>query len=101
MKHEIPCRNRLIILGPARTIARLTNNDRWLTSLEARYIEWMEFSPRRHVLDFSTPTLAAENLKNLSRRWRTLVFLLVYEHKRRIGLIKITHGKIEGCRLRY
>ena len=101
MKAEQSCRNWLTIIGPARTVARFAGNDDWAKALQARHIEWLEFSPGHHVCEFTTTGRPMEKLEKFSRSWPTLVFILDYECGRSMGLVKARKGKLEGCEVNY
>jgi hypothetical protein len=98
---EPSCRNRLTIIGPARTVARFAGKGDWEKSLRARHIEWLEFTPGHHVCEFATTGRPLEKLERLSRRWPTLVLLLGYECGRSMGLVKGWNGKLEGGEVSY
>jgi hypothetical protein len=95
------CRNRLTIIGRARTVARFAGKDDWAHALQARHIEWLEFTPGHHVCEFTTTGRPLEKLETLSRSWPTLVFLLAYECGRSMGLVKASKGQLEGCEVSY
>jgi hypothetical protein len=63
----------------------------------------MENLRRRYVFVFETDEQPLETLRNLSRRWPGLVFLLDYEieSKRTKGLLKAHAGRIASCRFDY
>ena len=101
MINKASCHNRLTILGPARTVARMAGNDNWEKALMARYVTWLELSSTRHVCEFTTAGRPLEQLERLSRRWPTLLFLLDYECGRSKGLVKARKGELESCEIHY
>ncbi|MGH7972622.1 MAG: hypothetical protein ACREIC_28245 [Limisphaerales bacterium] len=71
--------------------------------MRARHGEWMENAPGRHVCSFETDEPPLEPLRNLSRRWPGLVFLLDYdsEEQRVKGLAKARAGILDSYRTEY
>ena len=101
MKHKPSCRGRLTLIGPARTVARFARNEDWEKALNARHIDWLEFTPGHHACEFTTSGRPLEKLEKLSRAWRTLIFILQYECGRSLGLVKAHKGRLDGCELSY
>lgn len=95
------CRNRLIIIGSARAIQRLTGNDDWAVKLKGRHITWLEISPKRHVCEFTSRGSPLIKLQKLSQKWSSLIFLLDYQCGRSKGLVKAWKGKMESCEIQY
>ncbi len=69
----------------------------------ARYVELLEIDPTRFVCSFETRMIPAAALARMSRRWRTLTFILDYEiRKTRIkGIMKLKGGMMESCAIHY
>jgi len=101
LKTKQSCRNWLTIIGPPLTVLLFAGNDAWEKTLQARYIEWLEFSPGHHRCEFTTTGRPLEKLEKLSRRWPTLIFVLDHECGRSMGLVKAQKGKLEGCEVSY
>lgn len=99
-KAKQSCQNWLTLIGPARTITRLTNGG-WERALKARHIEWLELSPKHHCCEFTSSGRPLNRLQKLSLRWPTLIFLLEYECGRSMGLVKARRGEMEGCEVHY
>jgi len=95
--------NRFTVVGPAPTLKRF--DARWTNAAipDLRYLEIMECSPGRIVLQFTTPAPALAAVTKLSRAWSSLVFLLDYEEedKRTKGLAKAKAGRIEHYQIGY
>lgn len=96
------CHNRLTVLGSKREVGRFENSA-WAKTLRVRYLEPLEFSPRRYVCQFETNPHDLRRLQVLSRRWPGLVLLLDYEvpRSRTKGLAKAQAGKLEHCEIGY
>jgi hypothetical protein len=96
------CHNRLTVLGPKADVERFQNSA-WEKILRVRYLEPLEFSPRRFVCQFETQPHDLRRLPTLSRRWPGLVLLLDYEvpRERIKGLAKAVAGQLEHCEIGY
>lgn len=96
------CENRLTVLGAKWHVQRFQNSA-WERHLRARYLEALQFSPRRFVVLFETDPHDLKRLQSLSRRWPGLVLLLDFEvTRRRIkGLAKARAGELEHCEIGY
>ena len=96
------CENRLTVLGAKREVQRFQNSA-WERHLRARYLEALQFSPRRFVSLFETDPHDLRRLQSLSRRWPGLVLLLDFEvmHRRIKGLAKAQAGELEHCEIGY
>jgi hypothetical protein len=95
------CHNRLTIIGSARSVARFAGEDGWTKALQAKHVEWLEFTPGHHVCEFTTSSRPLDTLEQFSRRRRTLIFILQYEFGRSLGLVKAHRGRLEGCEVSY
>ena len=95
------CHNRLTIIGRARDLQPFDEKGRWPRKLSARHIEWLEFSPTRHVWQFETKQPPLESLKGLSIHWPKLTFLLEYDCQHRKGLTKARNGRITCHQVSY
>jgi hypothetical protein len=95
--------NRLTVVGPAGDIEQLDREEEWTAESGARYTELLEHSADRHTWQFETDEPTLEFLKTLSRRWRTLTFLLDYdwEYKRLKGLAKAKAGRLRNYSVIY
>ena len=96
------CQNRLTVIGAKREVRRFQNSA-WEKILRVRYLEPLEFSPRRFVCQFETNPHDLRRLQTLSRRWPGLVLLLEFGiAQRRIkGLAKGRAGELEHCEISY
>jgi hypothetical protein len=90
----------LSVIGPKSDVRRFQNSS-WEKILRARYLEPLEFSPRRFVCQFETVASELKRLKTLSARWPGLVLLLDYEVGRIKGLAKARSGRLEHCEIGY
>ena len=99
---NLTCHNRLTVIGPRREVGRFQTSA-WAKILRVRYLEPLEFSPRRFVCQFETNPHELRRLRALSRRWPGLVFLLDYEvpRSRTKGIAKTQAGKLEHCEIGY
>jgi hypothetical protein len=63
----------------------------------------VENSPGRFTCQFESESLSLERLRNVSRRWPRLVFLLDCESEtnRIKGPAKAKAGKLEHCEINY
>ena len=57
-------------------MARFVRKDEWDKALQARHIEWLEFTAGHHVCEFTTNERPLEKLEKLSLIWPTLIFVL-------------------------
>ena len=96
------CHNRLTVLGSKREVGRFQNSA-WEKLLQVRYLEPLEFSPRRFVCQFETNLHELQRFQALSRRWPGLVLLLDFEltQSRTKGIAKAQAGKLEHCEIGY
>jgi hypothetical protein len=94
------CENRLTVLGSKRSVQRFQNSA-WATVLGARYLDPLQFSPRRYVCQFETTGHCRQRLQQLSRRWPGLVLLLDYERRRRKGLAQAKAGALKHYEISY
>lgn len=96
------CQNRLTVIG-AKPVVQRFQNSAWEKSLRVRYLEPLEFSPRRFVCQFETDPHDLRRLQTLSRRWPGLVLLLDFElTQRRIkGVARARAGELEHCEIGY
>jgi hypothetical protein len=96
------CENRLTVIGPKREVLQFQNSA-WEKSLRVRYLEPLEFSPRRFSYQFETDPHDLRRLQALSRRWPCLVLLLDFEQRQRRfkGIAKARAGKLEHCEIGY
>jgi len=94
---------RLTVVGPVPTLKRF--DAKWTNKVipGLQYLELLECSPRRIVLQFTTPALVLAAVTRLSRAWLSVVLLLDYEEedKRIKGLAKAKAGRIEHYQIRY
>ena len=91
------CDNRLTVVGPPAEV-KAFDNSKWRTAAQAKYVEVLQLSPRRHCWVFETeegPPL--EWLLRTSRRIPKLTFLLDYElsKRRRKGVVKASNGRLD------
>ena len=96
------CANRLLIVGPARTLKRF-NRTRWETKVRARYLDILECSKTRLSFQFETATAPTRYITAASRDWPRLTFLLDYEIEEKClkGLAKARRGELETCLMSY
>ena len=96
------CDNQLTVLGALRA-GQLFRNSQWGITLRARYLEPLEFSPRRFVCRFETTGHDLTRLQTLSRQWPRLVLLLDFEipTQRIKGIAKAKAGELEQCIISY
>lgn len=96
------CANRLLIVGPARTLKRF-NRTRWETEVRARYLDILECSKTRLSFQFETAKAPLAYLRKTSREWWSLTFLLDYEIEAQClkGLAKARRGELESCLVSY
>jgi hypothetical protein len=95
------CRLTLVdFKGTASVFAR---NPRWLKTLGACHIEWLELSAERHVCQFETERPPVAQLRKVSHYGARLTLLLDYEDERhRIkGVAKAKAGQVEHCEIGY
>ena len=96
------CANRLLIVGPARTLKRFERSD-WEAQARAQYIDILEHSKHRLVVQFESGEPPLRYITAASRNWPRLTFLLDYEieEKRLKGLAKARRGELETCLVSY
>ena len=96
------CANRLLIVGPARTLERFERSD-WDAQARAKYLDILEHSKNRLVVQFESGEPPLAHLKEASRQWRALTFLLDYEIEEQClkGLVKARRGELETCLVHY
>jgi hypothetical protein len=70
------------VIGSKREV-RQFQNSAWEKTLRVRYLEPLEFSPRRFSCQFETDPHDLRQLQALSRRWPGLVLLLDFEQRQR------------------
>ena len=94
--------NRLTVIGSQTQVKRFQESD-WDIVLGARYSDLMENSPGHFACQFKTQRYLPEPIRNLSRRWPRLTFLLDSESetKRIKGLAKAKSGELEHCEISY
>lgn len=96
------CANRLLIVGPARTLKRFARSD-WDAQARAKYIDILECSKTRLSFQFETAKAPLAYLRKTSHRWWSLTFLLDYEIEATClkGLAKARRGGLETCLVSY
>jgi len=99
----IPCVNRLLVVGPARTLRAFTRDDRWTRGLGARSFDLLECAPQRHAWQFESDAPPVAWLRRESRGWPALMFVLDYdrEARREKGLLRAKRGRVTHHRVRY
>ncbi|KAF0179578.1 MAG: hypothetical protein FD161_1195 [Limisphaerales bacterium] len=99
----IPRVNRLLVVGPARTLRAFVRDDRWMRGLGARSFDLLECAPSRHAWQFETDAPPVTWLRRESRGWPALVFVLDYDREawREKGLLKARRGRVAHHRVRY
>jgi len=96
--------NRLTVVGPADDLKQFDRKEEWTAESGARHIELLEHSADRYAWQFETDDPPLKFLKAaLSRRWRSLTFLLDYdwEEKRIKGLAKAKAGRLRNYSVIY
>ena len=103
LRKEDMTTNRLTVVGPASDLKQFDRNVEWTAELGARHIELLENSADRHSWQFETDEPPLKFLKTLSRRWRSLTFLLDYdwEDKSIKGLAKAKAGRLRNYSVTY
>jgi len=91
---------RLTVLGSRADIARFQRSP-WSRRLAVRYLEPLEFGPRRYVGQFTLDHVNLSGWQRLARRWPLLVFLLDYHGHRTKGVAKMHGSDCEHCELGY
>src|SRR5688572_15858138 len=71
--------NRLTVVGRAGDLKQFDKKEEWTAESEVRHIELLEHSTGRHAWQFETDQPPLKFLRALSRRWRSLTFLLDYD----------------------
>jgi hypothetical protein len=89
--------NRLTVVGRLRAF----QNSDWLTMLNGRHVEPLEFGRNRFTCQFETTQNPLPALRRLSRLYPRLIFLLDYESDRIKGLAKAKAGRLISFRIRY
>jgi hypothetical protein len=94
--------SRLTVLGPAADVEKFQSID-WLRILEASRIQELEFSEGLYICLIEFSSVPIKELQTLSKRWRSLIFLLDYhlESERIKGLAKAQAGQINYCQFQY
>jgi hypothetical protein len=82
-----PCVNRLLVVGPARTLRAFIRDDRWTRGLGAGSFDLLECAPRRHAWQFETDAPPVAWLRRESRGWPALGFVLDYDREARRGSV--------------
>jgi hypothetical protein len=79
-------------------LKEFSRKEEWTAESGARYVELLEHSADRHSWQFETDEPPLKFLKALSRRWRSLTFLLDYdwEDKRLKGLARAKAGRLRN-----
>ncbi len=97
------CENRLTVVGEVRQLKAFYQNEHGMAESGGRHFELMEHSPKRHVWQFGADAPPLGFLRNESRKWPLLVFLLDYdcEDDRVKGLVKATDGRLRHHRVSY
>src|SRR5204863_281073 len=95
--------NRLTVVGRAGDLKQFDRDEAWKAESGARYTELLEHSADRHAWQFETDKPPLKFLEALSRRWRSLAFLLDYdwEDKRLKGLAKAKAGRLRNYSVTY
>ena len=95
--------NRQTVVGPASDVKQFGRNVEWTAELGARHVELLENSADRNSWQFETDEPPLKFLKTLSRRWRSLTFLLEYdwEDSRLKGLAKAKAGRLRNYSVIY
>ena len=91
---------RLTVLGSRADIARFQRSP-WSRRLAVRYLEPLEFGPRRYVGQFTMDRIDLPSWQRLACRWPQLVFLLDYDGHRTKGVAKVHAETLEHCELGY
>ena len=102
-KGAMDCVNRLTVIGPERERRRFARHSDWDQVLHPVYLDLLEQSRDRHAWQFNTIQPPLDPLRELSRQWNELTFLLDYdqEDKRWRGLAKARAGTLNHHRIRY
>ena len=95
--------NRLTVVGPAGDLKQFGREAEWTTESRVRHVELLEHSADRLAWQFETDEPPLKFLKALSRRWRSLTFLLDsdWEDKRIKGLAKAKAGRLRNYSVIY
>jgi hypothetical protein len=103
LRKEDMTTNRLTVVGPAGDLKQFGQKEEWTAESGARYTELLEHSADRHAWQFETDEPPLKFLKALSRRWRSLTFLLDYdwEDSRIKGLAKAKAGRLRNYSVIY
>ena len=95
--------NRLLVVGPGKAVADFGESD-WQQAIGAQHTEFLECAAGRLAWQFDTePGPPITQLTELSQRWRTLTFVLVYDREEAftMGLARIKTGAVKHHRVRY
>jgi hypothetical protein len=89
------CVNRLLVVGPALDVTAFERSADWTEAVSAKHVELLEQAPARHAWQFETDVPPLKSLRDLSRDWPFLTFVLDYdcEVKRVKGLVRFKHGQ--------
>jgi hypothetical protein len=84
-------------------MTRIGEDRKWESIFQTCYVEWMRFSPTRHVCEFFTSIPVVDALERLSRHWPKTTLLLDYDDERnRVkGVAKAKAGQTEHYQFRY
>ena len=94
--------NRLTVIGPQYRLKRFQESN-WNRHLKAIHGELLENSPGRIAWQFESPRAVPDRLRQLSRRWPKLIFLLDHEQgvQRKKGFVKAQAGQIAHFQFDY
>ncbi len=95
--------DRLTVVGSASDLKQFGREEEWTAESGLRHVELLEHSTDRLAWQFETDEPPLKFLKTLSRRWRSLTFLLDYdwEDKRIKGLAKAKAGRLRNYSVTY
>ena len=95
--------NRVTVVGPAGDLKQFGRKEEWTAESGVRHVELLEHSTDRLAWQFETDEPPLKFLKTLSRRWRSLTFLLDYdwENSRIKGLAKAKAGRLKNHSVTY
>ena len=93
---------RLTVTGPRSQVRRFRKSQ-WNRLLKARHGDLLEALPGRTTWQFDSVAPLPDRLRQLSRRWPGLVFLLDYEaeRQRQKGLVKAQAGLMAVFQIEY
>ena len=103
LRKEDMTTNRLTVVGSASDLKQFGREEQWMAESGVRHIELLEHSTDRFAWQFETDEPPLKFLKALSRRWRSLTFLLDYdwEDSRVKGLAKAKAGRLRNYSVIY